>query len=398
MKGVVLAYIGVHQIFQLALAAQELGALQKLFCSFHEAPGSWGRWISKWTAAAALRPMGAEHLDAERVTELPLALVARRLRQVLLRSPTDYHGSNVWFDRSVAARLPGLAPRLFVGTETCALESIRAAKRAGVPALLDCPGIPGGLLAEELACAEEDLKMPCQAPSFSGRTEDRKAEERQLADHLLVCSILQRDWYARHGIPEEKMSVNPLWVDPAFAAVERRPRWTGKEPLRVLFAGHATVAKGAPYLIQAMQHLDPAKVTLTFCGGVEAGVRQWAGGRMDRHHVISWVPRTQLADIYQQHDVLVFPSLGDAFGFVALEAMACGLPVIATANVGAPVASDSWRVPVRDATALAAKLVSYADDRDRLDADGVMAQEFARAFTTAQFRARARAVFQKFLS
>jgi len=398
MKGIVLAYIGVHQIFQLALAAQELGALQRLFCSFHDAPDSWGRWISTWTAAAALRPMGAECLDAERVTELPLALLARRLRQALLRKPSDYHGSNAWFDRGVAARLPALGLRLFVGTETCALESIRAARRAGVPALLDCPGIPSGLLAEELAHAEEDLKMPCQAPSFSGRAEDCKAEERQLADHLLVCSNLQRDWYARQGIPEEKMSVNPLWVDPAFTTVERAIRSSRQEPLRVLFAGHATAAKGAPYLIQAMQNLDPAKVTLTFCGGVEAGVRQWAGGRLDRHRVISWVPRAQLAGIYQQHDVLVFPSLGDAFGFVALEAMACGLPVIATTNVGAPVASDSWRVPVRDATALAARLVSYADDRDKLDADGMMAQEFARAFTTAQFRARARDVFQRFLS
>lgn len=398
MKGIVLAYIGVHQIFQLALAAQELGALQRLFCSFHDAPGSWGKWISKWTTAAALYPMGAQQINSERVTELPLALLARRLRQVLRRTPTDYHGSNAWFDRSVAARLPGLGPRLFVGTETCALESIRAASRTGVPALLDCPGIPGGLLAEELARAAEDLKMPCQAPSFSGRVEDRKAEERQLADHLLVCSNLQRDWYARHGIPEEKMSVNPLWVDPAFAAVGRAIRASRKEPLRVLFVGHATVAKGAPYLIQAMQHLDPAKVILTFCGGVEAGVRQWAGGSLDRHRVIPWVPRAQLADIYQQHDVLVLPSLGDAFGFVALEAMACGLPVVATANVGAPVPSDSWRVPVRDAVALAARLVSYADDRDKLEADGVMAQGFARAFTTAQFRARAGAVFQKFLS
>jgi hypothetical protein len=178
------------------------------------------------------------------------------VRQVISRKPTDYHGSNGWFDRSVARRLRKLEPRLFVGVETCALESIHAAKKMGVPALLDCPGIPSGLLLRELNLMADELKIPCEAPSFSGRAEARKREERLAADHLLLCSDLQREWYASEGIPPEKMSVNPLWVDSAFAGSRAGRVRSERGPLRVLFVGHATAAKGAPYLIQAMKGID----------------------------------------------------------------------------------------------------------------------------------------------
>lgn len=398
MRGIVLSYIGVHQIFQLALAAQEMGALQRLFCSFNDQPDSWGRWLPAWTATSALHPMGGRQLEPGRVTELPMALLARRARQLLFRKPTDYHGSNSWFDRRVARRLSALHPRAFVGVETCALESIRAANKMGVPAVLDCPGIPSGMLARELALAADELQVPCHATMVAERVAERKAEERALADHLLLCSSLQRDWYLQEGVPEHKMTVNPLWVDAAFAEVERRQNRSNAGPLKVLFVGHATVAKGAPYLLKAMQTLDPAQVKLTLCGGVDEVVRRLAGNQLDRHQILPWVPRAALVDLYRQHDVLVFPSLGDSFGFVALEAMACGLPVIASSHVGAPLPCESWRVLVRDASALAARLTLYARDRDLLETDGARAQAFARSFTPNRFRERAAQLFKTLLA
>ncbi len=397
MKGIVLAYIGVHQIYQLALAAQEQGCLQHLFCSFHDAPGTWGRLFARGASAAALHPLGASQIDADRVTELPAALLLRRARQMLTRAPTDYRGSNAWFDRASARRLARLKPDLFVGVETCALECLRRAKRQGIPTVLDCPGIPDGLLAEELGRATDQLGMLCTTMSSSPRTVELKAEERELADHLFLCSELQRDWYLRQGIPRGKMSVNALWVDPAFAGADHPVACPKGAPLRVLFVGHASTAKGAPYAIEAMERVG-SQATLTICGGVAADVRQWAGSRIERHRVIEWLPRAELVRVYREHDVLVFPSLGDSFGFVALEAMACGLPVITTTHVGAPVPDESWRVPVRDASALAARIEHYAGDRDRLAADSAVARDFAAAFTPAEFRRRAGMIFQQLLA
>lgn len=47
--------------------------------------------------------------------------------------------------------------------------------------------------------------------------------------------------------------------------------------------------------------------------------------------------KAELRQTYARHDVFVLPSVADSFGFVSLEAMACGLPAIVTENCGAPV-------------------------------------------------------------
>jgi glycosyltransferase involved in cell wall biosynthesis len=51
-----------------------------------------------------------------------------------------------------------------------------------------------------------------------------------------------------------------------------------------------------------------------------------------RYSNIRWIgvlPQSELAQVYSQADVFVFPSLTDTFGLVMVEAMACGLPVAA---------------------------------------------------------------------
>jgi len=64
-----------------------------------------------------------------------------------------------------------------------------------------------------------------------------------------------------------------------------------------------------------------------------------------RYPTIRWIgvlPQSELADVYSQADVFVFPSLTDTFGLVMVEAMACGLPVAAFPVPGPiDVVSDS---------------------------------------------------------
>src|ERR1041385_5326270 len=91
--------------------------------------------------------------------------------------------------------------------------------------------------------------------------------------------------------------------------------------------------------------------------------------------------KPRLRELYWQHDVLVLPSLGDSFGFVAMEAMACGLPVIVTENCGVPVPDPSWRVPVMDSEAIAWRLSLYARARSLCHEHGIVAAKFALQFT-----------------
>ncbi|MEQ2005878.1 MAG: glycosyltransferase family 4 protein [Limisphaerales bacterium] len=397
-KTIALGYIGVHQIFQLALAAHEAGQLERLYCTALDAPGKWGRLLASLTTASSLHPLGSDGLPPERVTELPLPMLSRQAHRIFHpRTNEDYFSSNRWFDRSVARRLAKSNAGLFVGTETCALESFHSAGGLGMKRLLDCPGIPADFLAAEVRIAAADLGIECPVAQASVRMRERVAAEIGAADMIVLCSEVQRDYYRKRGVPDSKMRVNPLWVDPVFTQQPLRQSAPADGRLKALFVGHASVAKGAPYALQAVNLLR-GRVTLTVCGGVDEPVRQWAGERLAGHQILGWRPRAELAAVYHAHDVLVFPTMGDSFGFVALEAMSCGLPVIATRNAGAPLPDESWRVPPRDAVALAKRLELYASNRDFLAADGARARAFVKDFTPENYRRRAIRHFDQVLT
>jgi glycosyltransferase involved in cell wall biosynthesis len=92
------------------------------------------------------------------------------------------------------------------------------------------------------------------------------------------------------------------------------------------------------------------------------------------------VPRDKTSEYYRWADVFVLPTVSDGFALTQLEAMAHGLPVIATPNCGRVVndGEDGFLVPARDAEALADAIATLSDDRDRI-------QNMARrALSTAQ--------------
>src|SRR5205807_6310950 len=93
-----------------------------------------------------------------------------------------------------------------------------------------------------------------------------------------------------------------------------------------------------------------------------------------------------VASYYREADVLVLPSLADSFGFVAMEAMLGGLPVIVSENCGVPVPHSSWRVPIMDSSAIAARMSMYSRDRGLLAEHGQQARDFARTFTPQVYR------------
>jgi glycosyltransferase involved in cell wall biosynthesis len=87
---------------------------------------------------------------------------------------------------------------------------------------------------------------------------------------------------------------------------------------------------------------------------------------------------------YRWADIFVLPSLSDTFGLVILEAMAHGVPVIATHNTGAPdilrEGVDGFIVPVRSPEQIAGRLERLASDRKLLREMSVSSFERCRQF------------------
>lgn len=398
MNRVVLAYSGVHQIFQLALAAEELGELEALHCSMIDRPGKWGAVMASRLPVPSARPFGYESLPADKIVEHPWpVLLQRGLQRLLPWRRSDHRHSNAWFDRVVAARLRTSQARLFVGAETCALHSMRAARARGMRCVLDCAGIDHRFLERQLRGAAVRHGLPPPSPLVSPAMARRKQAELELADGILCCSDFQADVLVSAGVARERIRVVPLWVDAAFwqAGPPRRPRPSG--PLRVIYAGGVSLAKGVPDLLEAVRVLGEA-VELTLVGRAAPEMAGLLAALPPNIRHRGYVPRETLRQLYAEHDLLVLPSLGDSFGFVAIEAMAAGLPVAVSSHAGVPLPEPAWRVPAGSAAALAARLRHYVQDREGLAEDGRRAAAFAAAWTPERYRRQVRGLLTELLA
>jgi glycosyltransferase involved in cell wall biosynthesis len=131
-------------------------------------------------------------------------------------------------------------------------------------------------------------------------------------------------------------------------------------PFTILHTGGLSLRKGTPYLLEAFRLIRKKipNAILRVKRHLRDDVKDIVKKNSDLP--IEWSENLSFADNirrYQTSDLLLFPSIEDGFAFVVAEALACGLPVVTTSNVGA---SDLIKpgingeiVPIRDAPALA---------------------------------------------
>ena len=385
--GVFVSYSSVHQAYQLALAAQEAGVLARFLCSLYLAPGKWGAAIGKLAGEDGLVSRKIEGMDLGSVSEFPLPLVLKTIRDKFIPDRrTDWLGTNAWFDRRATRMLRSLKPDIFVGTETCDLFCLEEARKMGVARVHDCPQIHPGFLARLLKEASERSGIPSTFELLSGAMAERKMREYDLAEWLLTYSEAHTRSFVEAGFQREQIVQCPLWVDPSVWHRKAEESYRSPEgPLRLLFVGAFTLRKGVPFLLEAIRKCD-RDVRLTMVGRMTAECEALFAACGQRVTLQPPKSKSDLRAAYVEHDLFVLPSVVDSFGFVSLEAMACGIPVITTENCGAPVPDETWRVPAMDPEALAARIARFSDDRSLIEHEGRAAREFARKFTPEAYR------------
>lgn len=394
---VTVSYAGVHQAFQLALAAQEAGLLQHFLCSLHDAPEKWGGWLGGLLGHEKLACRRLPNLDSNLTVEFPWPALWKEARdKVMPGRSADWLGVNDAFDRWAAGRFEKRPSRVFVGTETCALHGFEAARAVGAIKVLDCPQLHPRLLDEVMKEAGELARLPESKVVEDPAMGERKRQEYEEADWRLVYSEMHRRSFELAGFDRERQVEIPLWVDPGlwFAENERRGR---PAKLRVLFAGSISLRKGIPFLLEAFD-LSGGAWDLTLVGKVDAALRERFAPYEGRVRLLPPQSKTHLRRLYAAHDLFVLPSVADSFGFVALEAMACGTPVLVSENCGAPVPDPSWRVRAMDAQDLAEKIMAYVERSERVLEQGARGREFAAQFTPERYRERAGAFFKRLVA
>lgn len=397
-NGITVAYSGVHQAYQLALAAEELGKLERFHCSLFAGEGKWGGLLARLLGPDALLNRRADGIDSKKASEYPWPLLAHHFRSRLLsHCANDWVQANSRFDRWVARHLKQSESTVFVGVETCTAESFAVAQERGMMRILDCPQVHPKFLENVLTKAAAGLGLQKIDPVDSEEMLRRKQTEFDLADYLLTISPVHTRSFTETGVPRERVVEIPLWADPLVWYPSKTMRCRTIQPLRVLFVGSITLRKGIPYLLKACQCLDDS-IHLTLVGSPSGGMDDILELFRGCYEIIPPMTKSQLRSYYWNADLLVLPSLVDSFGFVAMEAMACGLPVIVTENCGVPVPDSSWRVPIMDSDAIARRLNLYAEDRDLCREHGLSAAEFARQFTPERYRDQIKALYRQLLS
>jgi glycosyltransferase involved in cell wall biosynthesis len=154
-----------------------------------------------------------------------------------------------------------------------------------------------------------------------------------------------------------------------------------------VFAGQLTQRKGLSYLLRGYRRFRRPDTTLTLVGGIVGDAAPLQPFAEDFEHVPHQT-RPALAERYRRADVFVFPTLVEGMPLVVLEAMACGLPVIVTANGPAGIVRDGvdgFIIPERSDEAVSEKLEVLYRDRERCAAMGRAAAQRAREFTWAAY-------------
>lgn len=253
-----------------------------------------------------------------------------------------------------------------------------------------------------LGLVKNRMLAPGDSPEPRGRLEGER-HVIQSAD-VLVAST-EEEWgqlSCLYGAPHDRLKIVHPGVDhDVFSPGDRSKarRLLGlSDALTVLFVGRIQRLKGLELAIRAVEQLVPAldhPVTLLIVGGPSGPGGDDEVDRLrrlvvdlelqDSVHFVGPQPHSRLPSFYRAADALVVCSHSESFGLAALEAQACGTPVVATPVGGlAHIVSDGVSgllVDTRDPSVFAGRLKTVLADEDLRRSFGKAAIEAAANFS-----------------
>jgi D-inositol-3-phosphate glycosyltransferase len=235
------------------------------------------------------------------------------------------------------------------------------------------------------------------------------------SDAILASCRAEAEQLVRlYGADPTRIELVPPGVDHAFfspgdrtgarAALAHLDLGTG--PV-LLFVGRIQPLKGLDVAVGALAALRRPDATLVVVGGASGseGTREVARihalveelGVADQVRFVAPQPHHLLSTYYRAADVCVVPSRSESFGLVALEAAACGTPVVAAAVGGLRTLVDEgttgFLVEERDPARFAERIGALLDDTGLAQRLGAQAAQRGRGYTWSTAAGRLRRVY-----
>jgi D-inositol-3-phosphate glycosyltransferase len=201
--------------------------------------------------------------------------------------------------------------------------------------------VPHVIMFHTLACLKQLANPKEPEPALRIAWEQKLMQQ---ADHIIAATTDERAQMIRYcGAEPGKVQVIPCGVDlqlfaPRNQRLARKCLGLPMEQPTVLFAGRLDPFKGPDLLLQVAAMMK-VEAQIVIVGGNITGEDKDLQKLRDlaqelhidnRVHFLGAQPQQELSWFYSAADVTVVPSYHETFGLTAVEALACGTPVVAT--------------------------------------------------------------------
>jgi glycosyltransferase involved in cell wall biosynthesis len=364
------AFNGARDSYQLPLALEEIGALEKHLSDFY---------LPK-SVAAVCRQLNMR-VSSRNARGLPFSSVKILPNISFLNIRRRLLGSNEEAFRQIDRELSIAAGRAAIEANAGLFLHSGYAKEAFSMSANNkrllfvyhpLPALCENLLIEDAKLHTEflgDVLINKDDPqNFTGIP--REAEECLMADLIVCASNFTKLSIEEYGVDKGKIFVAPYGADVAndfdyrYTNIERNKNIGPTKKFRYLYVGQGSQRKGLHHLLKAWEDVAATDSELILVvNRVDPAIKYLLDQPNIR--VVSNLTESQLRNIYLSSDAFVMPSLCEGFGLVYLEALSNGLHCIGTMNTGLPdlgldQACVSY-VAVGDIVGLAEKMIAVRD-------------------------------------
>lgn len=298
-----------------------------------------------------------DDLPADKVSCFPWTMgpywLLAQLRSDLFKTCLNAYACDR-FDRARASRL---APcDVFHCLSSFGIKSHQAA-RARYGAITICDRGSSHIVFQDRILEQEFDRWGIPYKPTDPGTIERELREYEFCDRIFIPSHFAYHSFLEYGIPREKLKLVPYGVDVALF----RPIPKEDNVFRVVYVGALSLRKGLPDLIEAVAPLSGGNVELLLIGPALPEIKPFLRKYEGKYRYIGPKPRSELSYCYSQCSIFVIASVEEGLALVQAQAMACGLPVIATTNTGADdlftSGKEGFIVPIRSPEAIREKVL-----------------------------------------
>lgn len=212
-------------------------------------------------------------------------------------------------------------------------------------------------------------------------------KEAFLANYHIAASNFSKQTITQLGIPSNQVFVIPYGVD--ASKIKSKNVYTKAGKLKVLYVGEISPQKGIYALLDSAEYFSGVVEFHIVGSGYEklSTENQMKIKKLTKYH--GYLLQEELFKLYSECDVFLFPSLGDGFGFVVIEAMAAGLPVVCSSNsVGKDAVTeyeDGFVFQAGNTEEMNQWIKYFINNRNEVERMGRKAAEKAKHFSWVEY-------------